>query len=33
MLYRVLADIGGRDIVGPADQLDPGTFYHQLSGD
>ena len=20
-------------IVGPADQLDPDTFYHQLSGD
>jgi len=32
MLYRVLADIGGPDIVGPAGELDPGTFYHQLPG-
>jgi NitT/TauT family transport system substrate-binding protein len=27
-LYRVLAAIGGRDLVGPAAELDPGTFYH-----
>ena len=26
-LYRVLADIGGADLVGPARELDPGTFY------
>jgi len=26
-LYRVLADIGGTDLVGPARRLDPGTFY------
>lgn len=32
-LYRALADIGGRDIIGPAGELDPGTFYHQLPGD
>ena len=27
MLYRVLADFGGPDIVGPAGELDPGTYY------
>jgi NitT/TauT family transport system substrate-binding protein len=27
LLYRVLADIGGHDLVGPARELDPGTFY------
>ncbi|TPQ41913.1 ABC transporter substrate-binding protein [Bradyrhizobium guangdongense] len=27
VLYRVLAEIGGRDLVGPAAELDPGTFY------
>jgi len=26
-LYRVLADIGGPELVGPARELDPGTFY------
>jgi NitT/TauT family transport system substrate-binding protein len=26
-LYGVLAEIGGADLVGPARQLDPGTFY------
>jgi NitT/TauT family transport system substrate-binding protein len=26
-LYRILADIGGTDLVGQARQLDPGTFY------
>jgi NitT/TauT family transport system substrate-binding protein len=26
-LYRILADIGGTDLVGQAHQLDPGTFY------
>jgi NitT/TauT family transport system substrate-binding protein len=33
VLYRVLAKIGGRDLVGPAPQLDPGTFYHAAPGD
>jgi NitT/TauT family transport system substrate-binding protein len=26
-LYRVLAEAGGTDLVGPARDLDPGTFY------
>ena len=26
-LYRVLAEIGGAELVGPAQALDPGTFY------
>ena len=26
-LYRVLAEIGGADLVGPAREFDPGTFY------
>jgi NitT/TauT family transport system substrate-binding protein len=25
--YRVLAEVGGADLVGPARELDPGTFY------
>lgn len=33
VLYRVLAEIGGRDLVGPAVELDPGTFYHAVPGD
>jgi NitT/TauT family transport system substrate-binding protein len=33
VLYRVLAAIGGREIVGPAQELDPGTFYRAISGD
>lgn len=33
VLYRVLAKIGGRDLVGPAPELDPGTFYHGIQGD
>ena len=32
VLYRVLAKIGGRDLVGPAPELDPGTFYHGVPG-
>ncbi|MGJ4946342.1 ABC transporter substrate-binding protein [Bradyrhizobium sp. HKCCYLS1011] len=28
VLYRVLAEIGGRDLVGPAEQLSPGTYYN-----
>jgi NitT/TauT family transport system substrate-binding protein len=27
VLYRVLADIGGAELVGPSRDLDPGTFY------
>jgi NitT/TauT family transport system substrate-binding protein len=26
-LYNVLAEIGGADLIGPARELDPGTFY------
>lgn len=33
VLYRVLAEIGGHDLVGPAAELDPGTFYHAVPGD
>lgn len=33
VLYRVLAATGGPEIVGPAQQLDPGTFYRAASGD
>ena len=33
VLYRVLAKIGGHDLVGPAPELDPGTFYHGIPGD
>lgn len=33
VLYRVLAEIGGRELVGPARELDPGTFYHAIPGD
>jgi NitT/TauT family transport system substrate-binding protein len=33
VLYRVLADIGGRELVGPAPELDAGTFYHAIPGD
>jgi len=32
ILYRVLAETGGRDLVGPAQELDPGTFYHAVPG-
>ncbi len=31
-LYRVLAETGGRDLVGPAPELDPGTFYRAIPG-
>jgi NitT/TauT family transport system substrate-binding protein len=27
VLYHVLAEIGGRDLVGPSPELEPGTFY------
>lgn len=33
VLYRVLAAIGGRELVGPAQELDAGTFYHPIPGD
>jgi NitT/TauT family transport system substrate-binding protein len=33
ILYRVLAEIGGHELVGPAPQLDAGTFYHAIPGD
>jgi len=33
VLYRVLAAIGGRELVGPAPELEPGTFYRANSGD
>jgi len=33
VLYHVLAGIGGHDLVGPASDLDPGTYYHALPGD
>ena len=33
VLYRVLAKIGGRELVGPAPELEPGTYYHPIPGD
>jgi NitT/TauT family transport system substrate-binding protein len=33
VLYRVLAAIGGRELVGPGAELDAGTFYRAISGD
>ena len=33
ILFRVLAAIGGSELVGPARELDPGTFYRAVSGD
>jgi NitT/TauT family transport system substrate-binding protein len=32
-IYRVLAGIGGRELVGPAQDLEPGTFYQAIPGD
>ena len=32
-LYRVLAEIGGADLVGPARELDPGVFYRTEPGE
>lgn len=32
ILYRVLAAIGGAELVGPARELDPGTFYRPVPG-
>jgi NitT/TauT family transport system substrate-binding protein len=33
VLYRVLAGIGGRELVGPSPELETGTFYHPAPGD
>ena len=33
VLYRALAEIGGPEIVGSAQELDPGTFYRAISRD
>ena len=33
VLYCVLAEIGGCDLVGPVVEFDPGTFYHAVPGD
>jgi NitT/TauT family transport system substrate-binding protein len=33
VLYGVLAAIGGRELVGAARELDPGTFYRAIPGD
>jgi NitT/TauT family transport system substrate-binding protein len=32
VLYRVLTSLGGVELVGPAAELDPGTFYRANSG-
>jgi NitT/TauT family transport system substrate-binding protein len=32
-LYRVLAEIGGVDLVGPRRELPPGTFYRPAAGE
>jgi NitT/TauT family transport system substrate-binding protein len=32
ILYRVLAEIGGPELVGPAPELVSGTFYHAIPG-
>jgi NitT/TauT family transport system substrate-binding protein len=33
LIYRVLAQVGGRELVGPAAELDPGTYYQAIAGD
>jgi NitT/TauT family transport system substrate-binding protein len=33
VIYRVLAQTGGRELVGSASELDPGTYYHAIPGD
>ena len=33
VLYHVLATVGGRELVGPAPELESGTFYHAIPGD
>jgi NitT/TauT family transport system substrate-binding protein len=32
-LYKILADIGGADLVGPGQELDAGSFYRRAAGD
>jgi NitT/TauT family transport system substrate-binding protein len=32
-LYKILADIGGVDLVGPGRELDAGSFYRRAQGD
>jgi NitT/TauT family transport system substrate-binding protein len=32
LLYRVLATLGGPALVGPAAELEPGTFYREIPG-
>ena len=32
-LYHSLADIGGTELVGPARELEPGSFYRHAAGD
>jgi NitT/TauT family transport system substrate-binding protein len=32
-LYKILADIGGADLVGPGRELDAGSFYRRATGD
>jgi len=32
ILYRVLAESGGPELVGPAPELASGTFYHAIPG-
>ena len=32
-LYHILADLGGTELVGPARELEPGSFYRQAAGD
>ncbi len=32
ILFKTLAEIGGADLVGPAAELDPGTFYKPKAG-
>jgi NitT/TauT family transport system substrate-binding protein len=32
-LYRILAEIGGTDLVGPGRELDAGSFYRPSAGD
>ena len=31
-LYKVLAELGGAELVGPASELDPGTYYKPAPG-
>jgi NitT/TauT family transport system substrate-binding protein len=32
-LYKIVADIGGADLVGPGRELDAGSFYRRAAGD